>query len=143
MLLKDSRKSGYMIKENEETLKTKESSLFGKKVEVNLKKKAKLRLEMRDLFQIHELNPTEFPFKGVANSVAYWESVSMHHPDVFTTISQNQVRVTQSIMKESRFNNSKIYATGKIRKFVDRKLSTCSSTHCTKNKSGHIYCSYP
>ena len=128
MLLKDRKKSGYMIKENEE---------------VNLKKKAKLRLEMRDFFQIHQLNPKEFPFKGVANSVAYWESVSTHHPDVFTTISQNQVRVTQSIMKESRFNNSKIYATGKIRKFVDRKLSTCSSTHCTKNKSGLIYCSYP
>ena len=70
MLLKDSSKSGYMIKENEEALKTKESNLFGKKCEVNLKKKAKLRLELRDLFQIHQLNPKEFPFKGVANSVA-------------------------------------------------------------------------
>ena len=63
-LLKDNRKASYTIKENEEALKTKDSNLFGRKVDANLKKKAKSRLDLKDLLQPPNIKSKWLPFQG-------------------------------------------------------------------------------
>ena len=118
-----------MIKENQ---KTKDSNLFGKKFEDNLMKKLNQGRNRKIQFNFHLLNPKECRFKGALIQLP-WQRRSNASEAFITTSShrgQNQVLVSQSITKEPSFSNSKDFPSQKraIRKFVDRKLSPCSST---------------